>query len=126
MDQLLRLAARFTNYCDHCARTWLTDPACVDFWSAADIAITVALITPFAIWIYRETRTARLIREHQAWLDARAAIADAETIEALSWRGDTVHELVASEEEIAKAIRERTRSNISPYNKTGTPPPDTA
>src|SRR5258706_14909879 len=106
-EQLKRLAI----YAQYCAGSDLHAPICRDFW-------LWTVVISFAIGIFLIVLIAkRVIKEQLEFyrnkkrLEARAIVADSDTMNQHRWTGDDATDVELSHEDLAAEIRKATRSN---------------
>ena len=101
---------RFGIYAQYCAEQDMSAPACRDFWSWTLIAvIAIGLLITF-ICFKRIIKDQIAYYRHRKHLEARAIVADEETMAQHKWIGDD-HDVALSQEDLAAEIRKTTKEH---------------
>jgi hypothetical protein len=110
LDHYWQQLKQFGVYAQFCVSNDLHAPACRDFWTwTAIIAAGVALL--IVVLIAKRVAMWLLMRYHdRKYEEARAAVADAETMQQYKMSGDDPATDNLSQAEIAEQIRSKLRS----------------
>jgi hypothetical protein len=106
-EQLKRLVI----YAQYCAGSDLHAPVCRDFWLwsvVVSFCIAIFLIVLIAKRVIKEQLE---FYRNKKRLEARAIVADLDTMNQHKWAGDDDNDVNLSHEDLAAEIRKATRSN---------------
>ena len=113
IEQFWEQLKRLSIYAQYCAGSDLHAPVCRDFWLwivVISFSIGIFILGPIANRVIKEQLE---FYRNKKRLEARAIVADYDTMDEHRWKGDDASDVKLSHEDLAAEIRKATRSNTS-------------